>query len=321
MKINYLSILFVIIVSFNCKLSHAQDKNIIEIADKACECTKDISVNFIKDTIIKKINDCIIIKIAEKGTDDVISEMKKTADSLLNLAGTKDTTITAYENGKNYTIIVDKDFEKIQQYMHYNCRYVKELMAVDNIEHNYSLSKNQKALDLYYEGIYLSEDEKYQAAIEKYKQALKIDDKFSFAWDNMGLCYRKVNDYKQAINCYEKSVKLDPKAKTPLKNMAVAYSLMGNQKKASEQYEKFVSFYPNDPEGYYGAARSYYNSGNYKKGVDYIFKAYKIYVNEKSPYINDAQEVMVFFCNDLKEKNKLDIFLKAAKDNNVDITE
>lgn len=299
--------------------AQAQDKDetkIKALAEKACDCTKEISINQPKDSIVAKINSCITASIIADQTAQTMGEMSKLVTDVIDSGVKKDTVIG---NGKTYTIIVDKDFDEIQEYMYKNCKRVKNLISTNNALMDYSMSKNKKALALYEEGVSYDTREMYDMAIVSYNKALKTDPKFGFAWDNLGLCYRKRGNYKEAIKCYEKSLELDPKGTTPLQNIAVAYEYLKEYKKASETYEKFITLHPDNPEGYFGAGRVYYISEDYAKGVDYMFKAYLLYTEVKSPYVNDAKQNLQYYYSDLKEKNKLDIFTQAAKNNKVDI--
>lgn len=74
-----------------------------------------------------------------------------------------------------------------------------------------------------------------------------------------------------------------------------------------------------DPEGYYGAGRAYFYDEEYEKGLDNIFQAFLIYKKTNSPYVHDAESNISAFYNDLKEKQKLDIFNKVAKKYNIEI--
>lgn len=321
MKSNRFSILTLLLQVFPLIAIAQDDDSIKIIGDKACECTKEISTDQVRDSIVKKINDCISSQIlldqmtSQFGTpEEIREEASKLTDN--------DTIAEIGKNkGKNIVITMDKDFDEIQQYMFENCYAVKVLMTSNNAESKYSMSKNKKALQFYEEGEAHLRREEYDMAIVSFNKAVKKDPKFAFAWDNLGISYRKRGNYKEAIKCYEKSLEVDPTGKMPLQNLGVAYEYLKDYKKSAEVYDRYIIQYPNDPEGYYGAARMYYFAGDYSKGVDKAFKAYLMYKEIQSPYISDAQNVISVFYKDLKEKGKLDIFTEAAKNNNIEINE
>lgn len=289
----------------------AQDNSKIKtIADKACDCSKKINTSLKKDKIIEEINSCINAQTLLSQITAINTEVEASAKS-------KDTT----GGKKNYTIVMDENFKEIQAYMFDNCPSVKFLMATNDDANGKSLSKNKKALQYYQEGQDYSTQEKYDMAVVSYNKAVKADPKFVFAWDNLGISYRRLNNYKEAIKCYQKSLEIDPEGTMPLQNIAIAYEYLKDYKQASLHYEKVIKAFPDSPEGYYGAGRTFYIDENYEKGVDYMFKAYLMYTAAKSPYVNDAQTVLASYYKDLKEKNKLDIFNQAAKNNNINVKE
>lgn len=292
----------------------SSEDNIKKIADKACECTKDISIRISKDSIVQSINGCIYAAVMEDQVTSADSKMKQMLDTAL--AAKNDTVVGS---GETVTIVVDKDFDKIQRHMHNNCARVKTLMGTDNISRDKSMSKDPKALEFYNQGIDFSMHEQYEKAIESYRKAVKADPKFAFAWDNLGICYRRTGKYKEAINCYKKSHDIDPLGTTPLMNMGVAYMLLQDYKSAAAAYDKLIELDPEDAEGYYGAGKAYFLCNDYEKGLDNIFKAYRIYDQTKSPYVNDAGKIIEMFYADLNAKGKKDIFDKVAKNNNIEI--
>jgi tetratricopeptide (TPR) repeat protein len=312
---------FLFTLLLTCSLSFAQDADKIKkIGNEACKCTEKIDVELPKDSIISNINTCIYSQILKEQVDRQVGDIKKLLESAEVKVENGDTTLVVGGN-KDNVIVIDENFDEIQAYMFQNCEAVKYLMNVNNNKHNNSLSKNKKALAHYEEGQQYSAREQHDLALVCYNKAVKADPKFAFAWDNLGISHRKLGNFKEAIKCYEKSLALDPKGTVPLQNMAVAYEYLKDYKNAGETYTKFIAVHPNDPEGYYGAGRTFFLSDDYAKGADYMFKAYLLYTEQKSPYINDAMTNLQEQYTFLKEKGKLDIFLEAAKKNNVKINE
>jgi len=301
-----------------CNANAQDDANVKAIAEKACDCTRQISVEQAKDSITAKINSCITASIMDDQMMATVTNMSNDVKGAIANGVTKDTTLTALD-GKTYTINVAKDFDAIQAYMFDNCPRLKMLISTNNGQLDYSMSKNKKALKLYEEATNYEAREMYDMAIVSYTKALKIDSKFSFAWDNLGLCYRKMGNYKEAIKSYQKSLDLDPKGTTPLQNIAVAYEYLKDYKNASATYNKFMTLHPDNPEGYFGAGRTYYLLDDYAKGVDYMFKAYLLYTESKSPYVNDAKQNLQYYYSDLEKKGKTEVFNQAAKNNNIEL--
>lgn len=288
----------------------AHKKKIEKIAGDACDCTQDIASGIPKDSIVAKINSCITAHIMASQMGSVEELVKQAVEAK------GDTVVGA---GTTQTIYVDQDFDEIQSFLFKNCPRVKTLMDSNDVQSNKSMSKNKKALEYYHEAEGYETKGEYEKAIELYKKAVKEDKQFAFAWDNMGYCYRKMENYKEAIKCYEQSIKIDPTGLMPRQNMGVAYLLAQDYKKAGEAYEGLIKYDPKNPEGYYGAGRAFYLAESYEKATDYMFKAYKMYKQANSPYVEDAQNMLAAMYQDLKEKDKLDIITKAAKDNGINM--
>jgi tetratricopeptide (TPR) repeat protein len=292
-----------------------KDKIDQSILDGSCECIKKIDFDLPKDKKHEEIKSCIGASIMAGQMKSLMSEMKKDTDSLLQAK--IDTTAP----GKSYTLYADKDYDAIEKTLLAECSYMKTLLMAYNEKSKNSISNKAKAKAFYDEGDKYFVNEKYDLAMVEYNKAVKADPKFAFAWDNLGMCYRKLSRYKEAIECYNKSIEVDPKGQMPLLNKAMAYALMEDYKNAATSYEKLISVYPEDAEGYYGAGRSYFAMQEYEKGLDNIFQAYMIYKKTESPYIHDAESNISAFYGYMKQNNLLETFNKVAKKYNIEIKE
>lgn len=296
------------------------DETFKRIVNEACNCTAEIDSAQPKDSIVSHINSCITTQIVIEQTKETLGTPDEIVDQLNGMELTEnDTIVELGPKSENIIIYIDKDFDRIQAELFETCERVKTLLILRNDERDYSMSKNEKAIEYYRKGERAYLDGEYEKAVYNFEKALKEDAKFAFAWDNLGVTYRKMGEYKKAIECYEESLKVDPDGRMPLQNIAVAYGYLENHKKAIETYDKYIEKYPDDPEGYYGNGRENYFEGNYAEGVDNMFKAYVLYKQAQSPYANDAQTMLGAMYSDLEEKGKLDIFKEAAKNNNVQI--
>lgn len=290
----------------------ATQQKIRTVAEKACDCTREISTQQPRDSIVKQINSCITGQILVEQMKGLLGDTGKKAESAVQ---SKSDTIAG--GGKNITIYMDENFDEIQSYMFANCPAVKVLMNSNNQLSSFSMSKNKKALKFYDDGQEEFAREQYSVAVVSFNKAVQADPKFAFAWDNMGLCYRKLNNFKQAIVCYQKSLEVDPYGTMPIQNMAVAYEYLKDYTKAAETYQKMTTLHPQNPEGYYGAGRAYYLAGQHFEGVDNMMKAYLMYRDGKSPFVNDALEMLRSYYADMKNNGKTDVFMEAARKNDI----
>jgi tetratricopeptide (TPR) repeat protein len=190
-----------------------------------------------------------------------------------------------------------------------NCKALKRKIGSSDLENYFSVSKNPKAQKLYSKGIKESEKENFRKAITYFQKALEVDSLFAFAWDNIGICNRRLENYDEAIYAYNKSLKLDPMGLMALQNIAVAYRYKKEYDKAIAAYERLAELDTKNPEVFYGIGLIYaFNLNDLEKGLDNMCKAYNLYIEQKSPYRTDAEKMIGYIYNDMKKQDKLEIF-------------
>jgi len=77
-----------------------------------------------------------------------------------------------------------------------------------------SAADNQKAEKLYNQGIVLYQQQKYDEAIAKFNEALKIKPNFAKAYFNRATCKAEQEKYAEAISDYNMAISLIPVAKS-----------------------------------------------------------------------------------------------------------
>lgn len=292
--------------------------DIEKISSKACDCIGEIEISLEKEEANDKINSCITEAIiSDQVQNDLMGQLTKALDNVDSSKKESDSLVI--KNDKDIVISTDKNYAQIEEYLLRNCQRLKVLIASDNTKHENSISNHDKALKFYDEGVDYFRNGNYKKALPKFKKAVKIDKEFAFAWDNLGVCQRKLGKYKEAINSYNESLKLDPLGRVPLMNIPVAYELLKDYDNAILAYKRFSELYPNDAEGDYGIGRIHHMKGNYEDALDSMFKAYLKYKEMKSPYVQDAERNISIFYNEMKEKGMLDTFHELAKKHNITI--
>ncbi|HMI79651.1 MAG TPA: tetratricopeptide repeat protein [Ferruginibacter sp.] len=212
-------------------------------------------------------------------------------------------------------------YTDIESWLRDSCSAMKILVASnDKTESEFSYSKNPEAIKQYNDGLKYFTKELYSEALAFFKKAVETDPSFVYAWDNLGICYRRTGDLDNALMAYNRSLKIYPEAKTPLQNIPVIHELRKDYDKALQAYKKMLQYYPDDVEAYYGMGRiliAY--SNDLEKGLDNMCKAYNIYLKMKSPYRLDAEKNISYVYAKMKEQGKEDVFHKILKDNNISI--
>jgi tetratricopeptide (TPR) repeat protein len=293
------------------------NKLLVELSENACKCIDSILVeNKSVEDVSKEIHRCINEQV---GAYQVGVKMMNIAD-LVEVAkeddGKKEINIEINMdvNSQEY----QKYYFELERYLMENCVSMKEKVASNNKVSEKSMTKNPRAKELYSQGIIAVEKENYKKAIEYFEAAVKIDPEFAFAWDNLGLSYRRLNNYDKAIYAYEKSLKIDPNGTMPLQNIAIVYQYKQEFKKAIKAYKKLAEVDKDNPEVYYGIGQIYAsNLNDLEKGLDYICKAYNLYVNQKSPYRTDAEKLINMIYVEMKKQGKVDKFKEILNSNNI----
>lgn len=109
---------------------------------------------------------------------------------------------------------------------------------------DYLLSSGQR---LYHEG-------KVEAALERYRAALRLVPTLAEAYNSSGIIYRDLGNIDAAIGAYETTIRLDPKSSYAYINLGNMYDDLGNSTEAVKWYRSAIGV---DPK----AASAYYNLG------------------------------------------------------------
>ncbi|MCA0932410.1 tetratricopeptide repeat protein [Lutimonas saemankumensis] len=281
---------------FSVWLGYAQEQNNEELltsVNGACDCIAKIELS--SEDKNDRIKDCI-------------------TNSLENA-----NTASTNESKDNTSSSKAVNYKMVENYLVQHCKPLKELAFTENKKFKYASSNNVLAQLAYDDGMEYINQGDTENAILKFSKAVDIDPMFAFAWDNLGISYRKNKQYEQAINAYLKSLEIYPEGRLPLLNIAITYNLNQQYEKAVVYYEKFIEIYTDDPEGYYGLGLILYTQDQEEAGLDNLIRAYTIYTNQNSPYRADAAKKIGYMYKDLKNQNKLDIFHKVADKYNLKV--
>ncbi|MBO9693550.1 tetratricopeptide repeat protein [Chryseobacterium sp.] len=313
-----ITILFsVLLYSFSFSQEKPNEKTVLqELSENACKCTDSIALsNRKKEDIIKDVHGCIDKYTGALQISTLLKGAEKQSENTPEVNGKKQINLTfnTNKNSQQYK----ESYNELERYLMQNCESVKRATTTSETSYD-KFSKNNTALDLYQKAIDASKLENWKEAIQNYEQAVKIDPKFIYAWDNLGICYRRVEEYDKALNAYKQSLAIDPKGKMPLQNIAITYVYKKEYQKAIDAYGDFDKMYPGDPEVYYGMGQVYFTHlKNNEKGLDNICKAYRIYSEQKSPYRSDAEKMIGYIYKSMKEEGKTDKFKEILKNNNI----
>lgn len=332
--------LFVIILLAIFNVSKSQDSKkfsskefVKTFSDNACKCVDSIDVSDkSNDEVAILISNCIKRQTgAYQLSSKLLGVIDIEDDAKVEKGEKKKKKKKKKKENKQIIINIDIDedsdefkkyYYEIERYMMDNCTSMKNKVASQNKTSSKSYSDNEKALEYYSKGAEELENENLTKAVEYFEKTVALDPEFAFAWDNLGLCYRKLNNFDKALECYNKSLEIDPNGSMPLQNIPVVYIYKKEYAKAVEAYEKLAKLDENNSEVFYGIGMIYATYLNdYEKGLENACKAYTIYVAQKSPYRVDAEKLINSIYFEMKNQGKEEKFNEILKANNISTRE
>ena len=151
-----------------------------------------------------------------------------------------------------------------------------------------ALQLNKQALALCDHGFYTD----VTKAIEYLNNAVRLDPKYSPAYNNLGLAYQQKGDYDKAIGYYQEALKIDleqvgpehPEVAIRYNNLGMAYEYKGDYDKAIKYYQKALRMgleqlgleHPKVGLRYNNLGVVYHRKGDYDKAIEYLQKALEI---------------------------------------------
>lgn len=318
-------IIIALIIIFNLN-SYAQkidslqikkEKFLKEFSNKACECVDSIRVNSkSKKKIAEEIGSCIDKQV-------VVYQM---GVKMFDLTNNALKNIDKNDKAVNVTLDVEsnpdsneykKYFFELERSLMEDCQAIKDKINVEN-KVDESTPIKDEAIEYYNLGQKKFQNKEYEKALELFEKAVKVDDQFAFAWDNIGVCNRYLGNYDKAINAYEKSIKINPNGLMPLQNLAIVYSYKKEYENAIKTYEKLAKIDNQNPEVYYGIGQVCYQfTKDYEKSLQNMCKAYNLYVEQKSPYRTDAEKIISLLFKEFKSQGKEARFHEILKENHL----
>ncbi len=298
----------------------AQDKEektnglLKELSENACNCIDSVDTyNKIKDQVSADIARCI-----DEQAGAYQLGAKLMGIDLSGLDSTKNVNILIETNNRSPEY--RKYYNEIEGYLMENCDALKQKIASSDLENENSVSHDERAKKFYSKGMKDYESENYKKAIVNFEKAVEIDSMFAFAWDNIGLCQRKLGNYDKAIEAYNKSLTIDPNGIMPLQNLAVTYRYTKEFHKALEAYRRLAEIDVTNAETFYGLGLVYaVDLQDYEQGLDNMCKAYNLYTIQKSPYRSDAEKLISYIYAEMKKQDKLDRFHEIMKSNGINV--
>jgi len=180
----------------------------------------------------------------------------------------------------------------------------KEAKAASLFIQGFNADKEKKyddAIKYYTEGIELNPDnsyaynnrgivyrklEKYDLAIADYSKAIGLNSKYGDAYYNRGCTYSKLKNYEKAIADYSKAIDLNPNHSGAYNNRGYAYYKINEYDKAMKDLDKDIELNPKYSEAYNNRGYAYYKKNEYDKAIKDLDKSIELNSNNNEAYIN-----------------------------------
>jgi tetratricopeptide (TPR) repeat protein len=147
--------------------------------------------------------------------------------------------------------------------------------------------EQQQAVDLYVDAVMLREFDENEMAVEKLNSAVKLDNRFSFAYSLLGEIYQETEDYEKSAASYEKATELNPWSFKDYFNLGRVYQIMKEFAQAVKAYARACELKPNHLEAHVGVAQSYYEIEDYNNALVAAVRAEQI-----GPDVSEIQKLL-----------------------------
>ena len=182
------------------------------------------------------------------------------------------------------------------------------LMQFDAAINNYkkALKINPYYADAYSNmGNVLKDKGDLEAAIQSYKQALKIKPDYAQAYNNMGNALKDKGDLKAAIESYKQALKIKPDYAQAYSNMGIALKGKGDLNAAISSYKQALKIKPDYAEAYNNMGSALNDKGDLEAAIESYKQALKIKPDYAEAYSNMGIA--------LKDKGDLEAAIESYK--------
>jgi tetratricopeptide (TPR) repeat protein len=127
---------------------------------------------------------------------------------------------------------------------------------------------------------------RYDAAIDSYRQAIKIKPDYADAYSNMGVILKNKGDLDAAIENYKQAIKIKPDFAEAYNNMGIALKNKGDLDAAIENCKQAIKINPDYADAYYNMGKALEDKGELDGAIDSYKQAIKINPDYADAYSN-----------------------------------
>ncbi len=122
----------------------------------------------------------------------------------------------------------------------------------------------------------------YERAAEQYSHFLNINPQNAAAWNNLGTCYKKLEQFDKAVLAFEKAIEQDAGLMSAYFNLGQTQDMLGDFAAASQNYQKALMLSPRSMKTYIydKLAYAYFMQKQYPLALGAIEKALQFAPND-----------------------------------------
>ncbi|MCJ8278707.1 MAG: tetratricopeptide repeat protein [Rivularia sp. ALOHA_DT_140] len=170
-----------------------------------------------------------------------------------------------------------------------------ELQRYEDALNNYKQAidiKPEYAQAWYGQAKALYELDSHQEALSAYDRAIELEPDYLNAWRGRGFVLNKLKRYQEAIYSFGKALKLQPELPEVLNAKGEALSSLKRYDEAIQSYNKAVEFKPDYDEALYNKAWILYSLKRYKDALDSYEKVIRLKPNNQKAWYNSGNALV-----------------------------
>ena len=201
------------------------------------------------------------------------------------------------DGASNYVYVADKDNHRIQKFDSNGTFVAKwgskgsdhgqfdrpeslcidrqkgSIFVVESKNHRIQLFVIPRSDTCIRKGTFLFSLQRYDEALQSFEKALKIDQKYAYAWVNKGASFYKLGRYDEALQSFEKALEIDQKYAYAWVNKGKSQIHIGRYQDARESFNKSIELDQNNIVGLNNIGLSYYLLEEYDKAIECFTKS------------------------------------------------
>ncbi|MFA5293775.1 MAG: tetratricopeptide repeat protein [Phycisphaerae bacterium] len=140
--------------------------------------------------------------------------------------------------------------------------------------------------ELYQLGLSKTSQGEFTEALIYLEKAIKVNPKFTGAYNLAGDCFRYIGQHQKAIKIYEQAIEVDPNNTDAYCNLGITYRNLGRHDEAIKVFKQTIRINPNNTNAYYNLGITYRDLGRHDEAIESFKQTVRINPNNTDAYCN-----------------------------------